>query len=884
MADDHVRTRSTLQALTLPDRIRQSLPALRQYYIRAAVDNIRRSSSRGAPMTWDSAEVDISYHLACYMKVIKRLFEARETPIASAAAMMTLVFDVARDIRCGQDLHRDERGLPPATVDEAVTQVAVELLQRFNNPTSHDPVETVALIEYRLRYLGPFFGSTDRRISEALGAFFLMRCDGFCLPDYADRDTLDKVHRGLPKRASAESDLQHSSRYIGALRADTSFMAWVNAFRMQFSALKPPLAMPGPRQAPTDRWKIKRSPTFDHQSTVYDYPETVTRPPGEIDAIRDATGSWAEDIVVFRPRRIALHETIAAAVTRLQMEHPTTFLSEWLSNPNATYLTSILPAAKALEVQFKEDCELLEDYIDTILNDHFHLRSPNGESRELLRAVTEKIFRRLDAGEYDPRQADSHEVLKHCVADELLRRRYKRIIRALVDERIDAYLANNPALVLHPKPNRERVAWVAAGGSAAGKTTLAQLILREYRELGNRCHLCQVNPDHYRVLLLPRTGKANEDCDHGTRTHSESLHVRNLVMERLSTMIDGGEAPDFWVSATATKGDRMEPAGKGGAKVNVYVVSCSATTAVDRAFERALNADPTNEDRYRFMPTRDLLKGHRDASASLPGTLHARRRDLRLYNTEDRKTTLIAAMDSYNRELRVVDPWGFVDFVKKSLLTIDAERSEDVYKPDVPPSAIAAEICRYLERDHHAPKDAAPVSLNFRYHLDYVPNPLFKRVGNGTHDGSGGEKLANGGDGRNVAVEQLLVGSQPESYFWAGHERAVVRDFASFILAFGNELAEALLIELGNRTKYLSVRHYLGDQLFLIDKEAKMFYPVEIAHRQKELLCAPVGITADVLNGVMDGAVRMLEPMMKGFKYDEGRQRGGAHRTRNFQD
>ena len=51
-------------------------------------------------------------------------------------------------------------------MDAAINHFAEELLERLDKPEDYDPVETIALIEYRMRYAGPF--SLLRRIAESL--------------------------------------------------------------------------------------------------------------------------------------------------------------------------------------------------------------------------------------------------------------------------------------------------------------------------------------------------------------------------------------------------------------------------------------------------------------------------------------------------------------------------------------------------------------------------------------------------------------------------------------------------------------------------------------------------------------------------------------------
>ena len=297
-----------------------------------------------------------------------------------------------------------------------------------------------------------------------------------------------------------------------------------------------------------------------------------------------------------------------------------------------------------------------------------------------------------------------------------------------------------------------------------------------------------------------------------------------------------GKAPDFWVSGMAPTPKRMEPAGEGGAKVNVYIVSCPVEGedgAVKRTYRRAMH-NPMNQDFNRFMPTKELLKNHRKATIELPGAIEVRRRDLRLFDTRSDPPSLTATMDSHNREMRIFDPEAFVDFVRKSFIQVNAESENDVYPPRPDVGELAGAMCRYLDAD---------VSLNFRYNSK-VPNPIFgdieermkqdirqrgdeieklREVINNTRIQEGRETpevaLRKQEQERRKAAAALamMTDSEPETYLWAGHNRAVVRDFSAFVKAFGPELAQELLIKLGQRPGLLSVRDYAGHQLLLLD-------------------------------------------------------------------
>ena len=75
--------------------------------------------------------------------------------------------------------------------------------------------------------------------------------------------------------------------------------------------------------------------------------------------------------------------------------------------------------------------------MDIVMDDHFHLECRNVEIRGLLKHARETIVKRINAKDkeqrYDPRLIESREVLKQLVADGLLRRRYQKLIRTIVD-------------------------------------------------------------------------------------------------------------------------------------------------------------------------------------------------------------------------------------------------------------------------------------------------------------------------------------------------------------------------------------------------------------------------------------------------------------------
>lgn len=800
------KTGGTASVLPAHQRIRQARPAdepRENDYIRLAVDGMRRSTEEGQRIGQTTEAGAASYKLACYRQAIKDLYAQRDDELKKPGQIINLMRNVVRTLHGGQDLKESFQGLPAEAVQQAMIRLGRELLRRLNEPQDYDPVETVALIEYRLRYADRFFEHIghpeDRRISEAIRTYALMR-QGLPLPEYPAQvlPLLNEAAGGLPPSSSPADALRELNRDIAELRTDERFRAWVEANRAQFRQKTPPIIQD---PAKADPWQVKDSTALDHESTTYD-PAHVNHTPEEIDRLRKASGRRPELLVVFKPERMALHETIAAAVTRMKMDDPIKDMQNIIIGKKGLFEQSIKPRidTEKLNERFEKDRRMLSDYVDEVMDDHFHIVNPNMEIRNELDKAKQLIIRRIVEGGYDPRLVESRQALHHLVADELLRRRYVTIIRRIVDEEIDLYLKEHPELALPLKPDSERMAWVTVGGPASGKSTLQKLILTEYRHLhGADSPLCQVNSDHYKPLLLKKTGA---DPQHGARTYWESGMVRQRIIDRLEEMIEKDrKAPDFWVSTMVPSPERMKIAGHGGAKVNIYVVTCpveGSLGAVQRAHKRAL--DETSEDYQRFMSTRDILHNHKYASSHLPTALQERRRDLRLYDNTRRPVTLVASMDSHNREMRVLDAGAFLDFLKKSFINEHAESEAQVYAT-LTDRQMAEEFCRYPE---------AGVSLNFRYGAR-TPNPVLPRI----------EAAALDRD--HEEIRPLLPPSQPESYAWIGHGRAIIRDIDIFARACGPQRTEAILMELKRRWP-LSVRDYEGKTLLEIDETGKTIY------------------------------------------------------------
>src|SRR5262249_3205728 len=144
------------------------------------------------------------------------------------------------------------------------------------------------------------------------------------------------------------------------------------------------------------------------------------------------TGKDARELAVFRPGRMALHETIAALVTRVRMDNPARQIKTFIEE-NPVYKNIQAEAAK-IDPGFDAMAERFDRYTEFIIDDHSHVISPQPRLRALLQCEKDAIEERIRKGDYDPRAAESRHALRDLLSDHLLRQHYERRVLAIVEE------------------------------------------------------------------------------------------------------------------------------------------------------------------------------------------------------------------------------------------------------------------------------------------------------------------------------------------------------------------------------------------------------------------------------------------------------------------
>eukprot|EP01040_Poterioochromonas_malhamensis_P002779 gene2779-2960_t len=229
----------------------------------------------------------------------------------------------------------------------------------------------------------------------------------------------------------------------------------------------------------------------------------------------------------------------------------------------------------------------------------------------------------------------------------------------------------------------ERVAWVVVGGPAAGKSTLK-------RELKIQSPVCEINPDDYKPLLYDEGGPQNASL-----VHEESSFIADQIMKALKTM---SKRPEVFLDVVKSSEDRMDILAEGGATLNLTIATCEAEEAINRAYNRATKSE-SSEDLGRYVPTKEILLGHKKESLILPAVIRKKYRiNLDLFDTSNpREPILVAQLETKRKELKIYRLSLFLKFIRKALINEYATHKDQVYLYPFDGKAVYKELMKYID-------------------------------------------------------------------------------------------------------------------------------------------------------------------------------------------
>lgn len=440
-------------------------------------------------------------------------------------------------------------------------------------------------------------------------------------------------------------------------------------------------------------WSVLWENLIEDDATIY---QEGMRSADEITLLKKATGYDEKQLVVFMPQRMVLHKFIVYLITHYQIT------SQQLLELREPFLQLplIQNFIKRMNSKFGRIRHDYEIYLDQCYFD---------DPLELMREVTlhkfiEKtrlaIRERVSTTKCKISPSQARKIMRMLAVDELLRDYFEPKANRVVQECFDTIRDKKPDVkeiwtvlskvpeLPYRKNHFQRIAWAVVGGPASGKSTLK-------KDIKKSDSVCQINPDDYKPLLYTQS-ISSKDSKFASLVHEESSYIADQIMKTLKSM---AERPDVLLDVVKSSEDKMDVLAEGGAKLHLIIATCEPADAIQRAFNRAVNSTDS-ADLGRFVPTREILAGHKKESVILPSVIKKYLINLRLFDTgidkETRKPLLVAEIDTRRKELKVFHLGPFLMFIRKALINEHAVRSDQVYLYPFDGKAIFKELMRYI--------------------------------------------------------------------------------------------------------------------------------------------------------------------------------------------
>ncbi len=428
-----------------------------------------------------------------------------------------------------------------------------------------------------------------------------------------------------------------------------------------------------------DGWSVRWEDVIEKDATIY---KEGMRPPHEINLLKKATGYDLKQLVVFKPKRIVLHKFIVYLVTHQQISSKYLVqLKKYFMN-----LEEIQKFVNDANIEFDRVRKEYEIYLDQCyFDDPLELkREPT--LQKFVDKVRGVIRGRIANGKCQISPSQARRIMRMLVVDELLREDFEPKANNIVEKCFEQI--KNTARSLTPLSELEfrendfqRVSWAVVGGPAAGKSTLK-------RELKIQAPVCEINPDDYKLLLYSKGSK------NASLVHEESSFIADQIMKALKTM---PKRPDVLLDVVKSSEDKMDILAEGGATLHLTIATCEAEEAINRAYNRATKSENL-EDLGRFVPTKEILLGHKKESLILPAVIRKYRINLILFDTSNPgKPILIARLETGQEQLKIYRLSLFLKFIRKALINEYATHKDQVYLYPFDGKMIYKELMRYID-------------------------------------------------------------------------------------------------------------------------------------------------------------------------------------------
>ena len=423
-----------------------------------------------------------------------------------------------------------------------------------------------------------------------------------------------------------------------------------------------------------------------------------------------------EYVLSLSPERLALHETIVAMSLNLKFKSEDDFVAKF----HKIYEEAVLPKIKDKDYYFSSMNRLRRRTIEVAAQSYFSDSAPkeglkNKKEFDYYTGRFVKNYERYSMQLEDMKKHQKEERLTRAEREELkqlqktvdfMQENKERIIIDLVanavtlseNKRIVENIISGPDGVfasnyisqfekLTQHADADRQSFLIVGGAASGKGSVTNAVKNEQADKND---LLEINPDLYKKLLLPFEEVRDYIELHGSLTHAESSIVFDSIAERWQSYAREGKAPNILMDVARAGNWQLGVLGTGNTSVSANTPMLPIDVALVRSYKRG-------EQTGRFMPTRELIQGHKDQIA-LNKNAMKKGINYRFYNTNVKfgePVPLVANFDAKQSKMTVYDMGVMWDYFSKSQLNPEARNLEDLSFAS--PATTAKELAEHAE-------------------------------------------------------------------------------------------------------------------------------------------------------------------------------------------
>lgn len=238
-----------------------------------------------------------------------------------------------------------------------------------------------------------------------------------------------------------------------------------------------------------------------------------------------------------------------------------------------------------------------------------------------------------------------------------------------------------------PEPAK-RITAMVAGGQASGKGSSVSILKRELEQNGIHWkNVVKINTDSYKPLVL-EPGTVDK-FHYSQLAQTEASIIHQKLFSRLNLLAESNKAPHVMIDQVFVGEDKLKYSLFNNGQAVVAIVSTEVITAIERAFQRGMDAKPPEHG--RFEDTKNILSCHKSFAEQLPSTLAKfidtnTKVEIIDNNASSGTAPDCAAMIYLGKEdkrIVILNKECMKSFIKKLHINVDAKNSSQVYSPQL---------------------------------------------------------------------------------------------------------------------------------------------------------------------------------------------------------